>query len=85
MLSCSPFPQLPKEIRHSLKYHKSSPQLNIKIDSERQSGKAFQVSCLASLSSAQSTQYFHLCRAVKWLMTSYRGGTSCGRSDQIIK
>lgn len=84
-IQCTPFPQLPKEIRPSLKYHKSSPQLIVKIHSERQSGKAFQVSCFTSLSSAKSTQYFHLCRAVKWLMTRYRGRKSCGRSDQILK
>lgn len=85
MLSCAPFPQLPREIRLTLKYHKGSPPLIIKIRSERQSVKAFQVSCLTSVSSAQSTQYFHLRRAVKWLMTSYRSGKSCGESDQILK
>lgn len=78
-LSFTPFPQLPREIKLSLKYHKSGPQLIIKIHTERQSGKAFQVSCLTSLSSAQSAQYFHLHRAIKWLMISYRSGKKLWR------
>lgn len=56
----------------------------VKIPQEKQNGKVFQVSCLTNLSSAHSTQYFHLYRA-KWLMRNYRGDKSCGRPGQILK
>lgn len=56
----------------------------IEIPQEKENGKVFQVSCFMSLSSAHSTQYFHLYRA-KWLMRSYRGGKSCVRPGQILK